>query len=78
MPLLTPMGLTDTHVAQLQDIPIVTGGDLYVDLDTVIDRSPPVINRCQNKAEIALKTLIKDPALTDIWRLIHPVERNST
>lgn len=54
------------------------GGDYNTVLDNIIDKSPSAVSRHHSKAEMALKTLIKDQALVDIWWLTHPKEKNFT
>ena len=62
----------------LGDIPLVMGRDYNTVLDNIIDKSPLAVSRHNSKAEMALKILIKDQALVDIWRLTHPKEENFT
>ena len=57
----------NNHISMLGDIRLVMGGDYNTVLDNITDKSPSAVSRHHSKAEMALKTLIKDQALVDIW-----------
>uniref|UniRef100_H3B6A0 Endonuclease/exonuclease/phosphatase domain-containing protein n=1 Tax=Latimeria chalumnae TaxID=7897 RepID=H3B6A0_LATCH len=57
---------------EVQELPLVVGGDFNQIIDPVLDRSKPGGGGRSHLDREALKSLMLEHGLSDIWRLLHP------
>ncbi len=65
-------------VKQLENTYVITGGDFNQVRDPALDKSKDTKVRLVHKSQLAIDVLEEELGLVDIWRILHPQDREYT